>query len=123
MCLQRRERGGHSVPPPGTLILEKTLDVGKRDGVAERREGAVTGNLARRPKKPAPGRARQRATDADTSHAKGSQLFDGGERRSNKHVDRRWCDAADDGRDLLVGADAGSVDAIGPSLCERREST
>src|SRR6185369_12123154 len=72
---------------PGTRSREGVVDLGEGNSAAEIGEGAVLGDFFRRLQEAAPGRAGQRASDADPSHAELGELADGGEVASHQNID------------------------------------
>src|ERR1043165_6206393 len=98
------------------------IELRTRNRAGERGERALLSDLMRGVEKSGPGRAGERAADADPAHAELAQLRDGREVGADAGVHRLWRDGVDDRLDLAEVAHAGGVEAVGAGGRERGEA-
>ena len=79
-------------------------------------EGALPGDFPGSLQEPGPGRARERAADADASHPGIGELLHRGEVTPTRTLTGFGATAVDDGRDLGGVPDAGGKEAVGAGL-------
>src|ERR1043165_6439970 len=98
------------------------IELRTRNRAGERGERALLSDLMRSVEKSGPGRAGERAADADPAHAELAQLCDGREVGAERNIDGLRRDGVDDRLDLAEVAHAGGVEAVGARDGERGEA-
>src|SRR5450631_4360504 len=102
----------------GRIIAKECIELRARRGVGEAAETTVIRDGSCGAHEAAPGRARKRATDTDSSYAKCRDVLQGQfAGQADKQVDRLGRDRGDDCRDLFTGTNSRCVEAVGAGLC------